>query len=311
MLFLLALPGAAERLELVNADLLKDESIDAAVQGCDFVLHIASPYVLTAVDPQKELVDPAVNGTLSVLKAALKYGETVKKVVLTSSCAAVLEYPESSTRVYDEKDWNTTSSLTQSPYYYSKVAAERAAVDFVEKNKDHQPPCFKLVVANPFVIFGPSLSKKPNTSTDIVKNLMTGVYPAKIDLNWAIVDVRDVALLHILLMEDPNAQGRHIMCNPSKSLNEMTEIIRSKYPNARLPSHDLSGGIGTAFTKVAAHFQKPSAKEYLLHNLGMIPVLNNKKSLTIAGFKGYMPVQATILDTAEDLVESGIVQVNK
>jgi len=160
--FLRALAGAAERLELVAADLNNDDGWDGAVAGCDFVLHVASPYVLTVRDAQRDLVDPAVNGTLRVLRAAAKVG-CVKRVVLTSSVAAISDDFEAwRTHTYGESDWNAKSSLSRNPYFYSKTLAERAAHDFCKT----QSPSFSLVVINPFEVMGPALdaTAEPNTS---------------------------------------------------------------------------------------------------------------------------------------------------
>jgi dihydroflavonol-4-reductase len=113
-----ALPGASDRLRFVVTDLLDASSFPPAVAGCDAIIHTASPFVVNAADPQRDLVDPAVNGTLNVLKAAA--GEPrVRRVVITSSMAAITDEPPK--RALTEEDWNTSSSLTRNPYYYSKV----------------------------------------------------------------------------------------------------------------------------------------------------------------------------------------------
>src|SRR5687767_556970 len=119
MALLEALPGARERLEIVEADLVAEGSFDAACVGVHAVIHTASPYVLDAEDPQRDLVDPAVKGTLNVLRAAKKTA-SVKRVVVTSSMAAITDEPESD-HVLTEADWNEKSSLDRNPYYYSKT----------------------------------------------------------------------------------------------------------------------------------------------------------------------------------------------
>ncbi|MCA9582595.1 MAG: NAD-dependent epimerase/dehydratase family protein, partial [Myxococcales bacterium] len=124
------LPGAAERLELVEANLLDEGSFDLAAQGVDYVMHTASPYTLDVADPERDLVKPAEEGTLNVLRSC-KRSSTVKRVVLTSSMAAVTDEPLSG-KIYTEADWNGTSSLQRNPYFYSKARAERAAWAFVE-----------------------------------------------------------------------------------------------------------------------------------------------------------------------------------
>jgi dihydroflavonol-4-reductase len=149
---LTGLPGAAERLTLVEADLMTPGAFDAAVQGATYVLHTASPYTLDVKDPARDLVDPARRGTENVLEAAARAGG-VRRVVVTSSMAAITDEPGGD-HVLTEADWNVKSSLTRNPYYHSKTVAERAAWTFMDERK----PAFDLVVVNPFVVIGPSLS---------------------------------------------------------------------------------------------------------------------------------------------------------
>src|SRR5580692_5452091 len=118
-----------ERLELVEADLLRPETFPAAVAGCERVLHTASPYALDVKDPQRDLVDPAVQGTRNVL-VACKAAGSVRRVVLTSSMAAVTDEPESD-HLLTESDWNTRSTLERNAYYYSKTLAEKEGWRFV------------------------------------------------------------------------------------------------------------------------------------------------------------------------------------
>lgn len=121
------------------------------------------------------------------MQACVKAG-SVKRVVLTSSVAAVFDEPITG-HVYTEKDWNETSSLKRNPYFYSKTLAERSAWDFVEKEK----PSFELVVVNPGAVIGPSLVPALNTSNQILCDILTGIYPMIMSLSWGFVDVRDVA----------------------------------------------------------------------------------------------------------------------
>ncbi|MGZ3477693.1 MAG: NAD-dependent epimerase/dehydratase family protein, partial [Polyangiales bacterium] len=174
-------------LELVEAELLAEGAFDRAAEGCDAVIHTASPYVLDAKDPQKDLVDPAVHGTRNVLSACKK-SKSVKRVVVTSSMASITDEPESD-HVLTEADWNVKSSLERNPYYYSKTLAEKAGWEFVEKEK----PGFDLVTINPFLVIGPSLGSSINTSNQLFVDLLAGTYPGVMNLTWGFVDVRDVA----------------------------------------------------------------------------------------------------------------------
>lgn len=167
----------------------------AARWQCRSVIHTASPYVIDVEDPQRDLVDPAVNGTLSVLRSAAKAG--VERVVLTSSMAAISDEPRDD-QVFTEADWNEQSSLKRNPYYFSKAEAERAAWAFVEE----EAPSFDLVVINPYMVLGPSLGPSLNTTNQLFRDVLTGVYPGIMSLSWGFVDVRDVARAHVLAMEE-------------------------------------------------------------------------------------------------------------
>lgn len=159
-------------------------------------------------DAQKDLIDPAVKGTISFLESAVKAG--VPKVVVTSSVAAVADRGQS--RTLTEDDWNTTSSVAVMPYYASKAQAERAAWDFA---KEH--PEMKVVTINPFVVVGPSLVKSVNESNALLRTMavagpMDGGFPGIMDLTLTFVDNRDVSRAHILALESPSADGRYSSC---------------------------------------------------------------------------------------------------
>lgn len=141
--FLKQIAGADKRLELVSADLTAPDAFDEAVVGADYVLHIASPYILDYKDAEKELIKPAVDGTLSVLKSVVKKNPSCKRIVLTSSVAAICDAPDHG-KVFTEDDWNTT--YKSGAYYKSKALAERAAWQFAGENNLH------LVTINPFMV---------------------------------------------------------------------------------------------------------------------------------------------------------------
>jgi dihydroflavonol-4-reductase len=137
----------SENLELVKADLTTDGAFDAIIKDVEYVLHIASPFIMEVKDPQKDLVDPAVKGTLAVLNACEKSG-TVKKVVITSSIAAITDSPNPKV-TYTELDWNKDSSLTRNPYYYSKRMAEETAWNFMKEKS----PKFTLATINVGILY--------------------------------------------------------------------------------------------------------------------------------------------------------------
>jgi dihydroflavonol-4-reductase len=302
---LTSLPGAAERLELVAADLLAPGAFDAAVAGCEFVLHTASPYTLDARDPQRDLVDPAVQGTRSVLASCQKAGG-VRRVVLTSSMAAITDEPEND-RVLTEADWNTRSSLTRNPYYYSKTLAERAGWSFLEEQK----PGFDLVVINPFLVIGPSKTKAINPSNQLFVDLLAGTYPGIMNLAWGFVDVRDVALSHVLALETAAASGRYICANPAISMREVVDLLgRSGYGDRALPKIGLDCAMGDYAIKLSSYAQPKGIGSYLRTHVGRVPHVDNGKIQRELGLH-FRPVERSILDAVEDLDRRGHLRAGK
>jgi dihydroflavonol-4-reductase len=292
-----AMSGASERLSLVAADLTASDpfSVHADV---DAILHMASPYIIDVKDPQRDLVDPAVQGTLSMLKAAAAHAR-VKRVVLTSSMAAITDEPD--TKVFTEADWNTQSSLTRNPYYYSKTMAERAAWQFMEREK----PAFDLVVINPFLVIGPSHTASINTSTQILIDLMAGKYPAIMAIDWGFVDVRDVARAHLAALEAPAAEGRYICASGNLSMQEVVDLIRTLgYDGRKLPKWALDGAIGTALMKLASRAQPIGVGSYLRSHLGRVPRYDNAKIKRDLGLTFIAPTDS-IAATLSDLARWG------
>jgi dihydroflavonol-4-reductase len=297
--FLLNLPGAHERLKLEKADLLEEGSYDKVVAGCEYVIHTASPFEMNVEDPQTDLVDPAVNGTESVLGSCMKAG-SVKRVILTSSIAAMTDEPESS-KVYNEKDWNTMSSLDRNPYYYSKTLAERAAWDFIMQKK----PGFDLVVINPFLVLGPSLGPSLSTSCETIRDLMAGVYPAIMDINWGIVDVRDVASAHILAMEKAEASGRYLCSGDALHMREIVELLKtSRCKKHSLPRIDLTGKTGSAIIKGLSMTKPKNIGKYIRTHVGRTLCYDNSKIRRELGIS-FIPAKTSVIETVEDLMKWG------
>ncbi len=216
-------------LEIWEADLLNEGSFDEAARGCDAIMHIASPFTLRFKDPQKELIDPALKGTRNVLGAADSSG-TVKKVVLTSSVAAVhgdaIDMQEQELVEFTEEDWNYSSSVKHQPYSYSKVLAEREAWKISKEQGQ-----WELVVINPSFVIGPSLTALSNSeSLNLMKDMTSGKYAMGVPELWfGFVDVRDVARAHIIALEKDDAEGRHILADRTMKLLDLASIIRTHF----------------------------------------------------------------------------------
>ena len=205
-------PNLDQNLEFHICDLLEDSGWEEAVHGCEYVLHVASPFILEVPNDEDVLIRPAVDGTLRVLKACSR--SNVKKVVLTSSVAAVA-YGHDKSKIYDESDWSNTgedSGIT--PYAKSKTLAEKAAWDFLD-NLDSEKK-FDFTVINPVGVFGPMLTSDIGTSNSLVSKLINGELPACPATHMGYVDVRDVAKAHIFSMLNKSTNDKRIIVSESE-----------------------------------------------------------------------------------------------
>ena len=297
--FLHALPGAKERLELVRADLLAIGSYDHAIEGCEYVVHTASPYKVNVKNPQTDLVDPAVIGTETVLESCLK-SPSVKRLIFTSSIAAITDEPDSS-KVFAEKDWNLMSSLDRQPYQYSKTLAEREAWDIMMRKR----PSFDLVVINPVMVIGPSLGHSLNTTNQIIRDIMSGVYPCIMDLNWGFVDVRDVAKAHVLAMETDAADGRYLCSAEAMHMRELVAMLKAagfdRYP---MPKLDLSGKTGSLLMKALSFTQPKDTGMFIRINVGRTMRFDNSKIKRELGIS-FRPVKESLIETVNDMIKWG------
>jgi dihydroflavonol-4-reductase len=294
------LPGASERLALVEADLLTEGGFDSHVQGMDAVIHTASPYMLHAKNPQKDLVEPAVFGTRNVLASAAK-ASSVKRVVVTSSMAAITDEPESD-HVLTEADWNSQSSLERNPYYFSKTLAERAAWDFQKSDK----PSFDLVVINPFLVIGPSLVPSINTSNQMFVDILAGAYPGVMNLTWGFVDVRDVAKAHIRALEVLEAGGRYITAGETISMRDLVALLEQNGwgKGNKLPKIGMDCAAGDFAVRLSSYLQPKGVGSYLRTHVGRVPRYDTSKVQNELGLS-FTPVRVAVLDTLQDLERWG------
>ena len=295
---LVTLPGATERLTLVSADLGDPHAFDAHVAGVEGVIHTASPYVLTVRDAQRDLVDPAVNGTRALLSAC-DQARGLRRFVLTSSMAAITDEPDG--RVLTEADWNDRSSLRRNPYYFSKTLAERAAWDFMAAKR----PDFDLVAINPFLVIGPSMTRALNPSNQVIADLLKGAFPAVLRLVFGFVDVRDVALAHRLALERPAAHGRYVCAAETRSMAEVVALLRrSGCADSKLPKLRLDNALGNVVAKLSSLTQPSGVGSYIRTHVGRTVRFDNsaiRRDLGIA----FRDVDASILATATDVKRWG------
>jgi dihydroflavonol-4-reductase len=210
-------------VELVEADLMRPESLDKAMAGIEGLFQVAAVYATVASDPRKEIIDPSVVGGLNALKAAHRAG--IQKVVFTSSVAAVGSVPLGAPP-RDESFWNERGI---DPYTRAKTLAEKQAWEFAEKND------LKLVTILPSAIIGPGFYRH-TPSTLLFELLLRRKVPFVLPMSLGLVDARDCARAHILAFENPRAQGRYIVSSWFLSISEIFQTIQRIDPNIRIPS---------------------------------------------------------------------------
>ena len=291
-------PKAGE-LSFFAAELLKDEGWREAATGCDYVLHIASPFPPSIPAHEDELIIPAREGALRVLRASRDAG--VKRVVLTSSFAAVGYGQKARETPFNESDWTDPQGADVTPYVKSKTLAERAAWDFIKKEGGG----LELAVVNPVGVFGPALGPDYSTSIMIVQRLMDGAVPGCPRLYFGVVDVRDVADLHIRAMTHPAAKGERFLAVAGNFLSfvDIARMLKDRMGAAarRVPARQVPDWL----VRLAA-LRDPAVKQVL-------PELGRKKNATSEKARrvlGWTPRSAeeAITATAESLVRLGLLK---
>lgn len=222
--------ATASDLKFFQGDLTSDAGWDEAVAGCTYVVHVASPFPLEHVKDANELVRPARDGVLRVLKAATK--ARVKRVVQTSSVVAITTpWPEAQLgHVFSEADWTNPERPDISAYTVSKTLAERAAWDYVGKT----PGAPELATVNPAFVLGPAPDADLSTSLEVIKLIGKGAYPLAPKIAFPVSDVRDVAVTHVLAMTVPAAAGqRFITANGFVRLIELGGLVAKALPDLK------------------------------------------------------------------------------
>jgi nucleoside-diphosphate-sugar epimerase len=290
-------PG--DGLSFVAADLMSDAGWPAAVSGCEYVLHIASPFPSNVPKHEDELIVPARDGALRVLRASRDAG--VKRVVLTSSFAAIgYGHPERND-VFTEEDWTDPSGADVMPYTKSKALAERAAWDFIAR----EGAGLELAVVNPVAVFGPVLGADYATSILLVQKMMDGALPGVPRICLGVVDVRDVADLHLRAMTDAAAKGERFLAvagdfmwlvEIAKALKERLGDKAKRVPTRQLPDWLVR----------LARFKDPAVKQ-IIPELGKWKNATSEKARAVLGWSPRSR-EESVSATAESLVRLGLVK---
>lgn len=295
--------NSSGKLEFFEADLLKEGIFDDAVKDCELVIHTASPFVVNNIkDAQKELVDPALEGTKNVLNSVNK-SENVKRVVLTSSVVSIhgdaKDIEKTKNNIFTEEDWNTTSSLTHQPYSLSKTLAEKEAWEICKKQRK-----WDLVTINPGFVFGPSLSNRvDSTSVDFMLNMINGTRKTGVpELYFGIVDVRDVAKAHINAGFIDEAKGRNILVADTIKMLEIANLLRDNYGKKySLPKSTLPKALVYLF----GPFNGYSWKNTTL-NVGIPIKFDNSKSINELKID-YKELKVTLNEHIAQIIEKGLI----
>lgn len=269
-----------ENLSFLEADLNSDEGWNEAATGCGYVLHVASPFPALEQFDEEDLIETAREGALRVLRAARR--AKTKRVVLTSSFAAIGYSADPGEHVFSESDW-TNPNMKLPAYIRSKTIAELAAWEYIEKHND----AIELAVINPVGVFGPVLGQDLSSSIVLIQQLLAGKGDEMPQVSFGVVDVRDVADIHIRAMLHPGAKGQRFIATAdgSTTFAEINEVLRTdkNLPNGKLP--DLS--------------QVSLQPE-------LIKKISNLKAKSVLSWNP-RPKEETIIDTAESLFKFNLV----
>jgi dihydroflavonol-4-reductase len=284
---------AGKQLTFFAADLASDNNWKQAVAGCTYILHVASPTPLKNYTHEDDMIIPAREGVLRVLRAARDAG--VKRVVLTSAFGAVGFGHPQQTAPFRETDWTELNDKTPA-YQKSKTLAERAAWDFIAS----EGRGLELAAINPVAVLGPVLGPDYSHSIHIIKRLMQDKAPGSPKINTSFVDVRDVADLHLRAMTDPTAKGERFLATAGESiwLVAIAEILKRRMGSAA--AHIKARELPNWLLHVIALFGDPVVKE-VLPMLGKLMNTTNEKAVRLLGWKPRSTEEA-IVATAESMV---------
>ena len=271
---------------------------NSAIKVC---FHVASPYTLDVEDAQRDLVDPAVKGTLNVLKSCHK--NKIRRVVLTSSVAAITDAPKAG-YTFTEKDFNELSTLARNPYFFSKICAELAAWDFV-KDK----PEMKLVSINPSGVIGPSLNKDLNATPKFLLEFLSGKFPFLFEAYIPMVHIDDVVEAHIKGGSLPESKfqgtGPHrFLCTqvPAPSYERILQILKEKYPKGTFPS---SYQVPSWIPYALSYFYGAGTGSFLRTNISKGEMLLSNDVIKKEFRMEFQSVEKAICDTVDDFIKWG------
>jgi dihydroflavonol-4-reductase len=288
----------ARKLSFVELDLESDSGWDAAIKDVDVLVHSASPFPIASPKDENDLVRPAVEGTLRAMKAAHTAG--VKRVVLTSSVAAIYgtDLPAGKTE-FDETVWSDPNHIIgRVAYTKSKTLAEKAAWDYIAANA----PEIELTTVNPVLVAGAPLDAHFGASVSVVERVLNGVDPLLPDISFSIVDVQDVAAMHVKAINMDAAKGqRFIAAAGMRTFLQIAKALKAEYPGRK-----ISTTMAPSFViRFLALFD--GEVKAVLPSLGKHIGVNSSKARATLGID-FIPVETTLAETAHYLIDNGFVK---
>lgn len=282
-----------DTIEYAHLDLSADDGWSVALDGIDVLVHTASPFPAEQPKDPQELIRPAVDGTLRALRAAHAAG--VHRVILTSSCAAIYKdasKPKAAQATAEH--WTDADGADTTAYEASKTLAERAAWDFVE-----QHPGMQLTTVCPGGVFGPAMDTNYGTSLEIIEQILNRAFPMYPDINLPIVDVRDVARIHVAAIDQPDSIGRRLVANAGAlTMVEVATLFSKAYPGRKIATRQAPN----LLVRIGARFNP--VMKIAAANLGRKGDVDGTPTEELLGFT-YIPSKDAILASADFLTTHG------
>lgn len=286
------------RIEICQVNLLHSDGWDKALEGCDGIMHVASPFILEIPKHEDDLIKPAVLGVKNVVEAALRQG--VRRIVQTSSIAAIMYGHDRNKTHFNEEDWTKLEGPSISSYTKSKTLAEQEFWAIGNQN-----PFLQLTSINPGFILGPLLNKDPGTSVQVLLKMMKGEYPGVPRLGFATVDVRDVAVLHWNALEQNISIGKRYPAVSStiwfRELAQMILDIRPEF-SSKVKARQLPDW----FVRIFALFDKPT--RMILPELGFCAHISGALAAKDLGFKPRAVVES-VQASVQSVIEKGLIKI--
>lgn len=285
-----------KNLRFIVLDLGKDEGWEAATQGVDILMHTASPFPMVQPKNEDDLIRPAVDGAIRALKAAHNAG--IRRLVMTSSAAAVMEgeLPAGKT-THDEDDWSDLTGTHISPYAKSKTMAERAAWDYVK----NEAPGLELTVINPVLVIGPPLDKHFGTSVEIIQRLLRAKDPMLPNFGMPIVDVRDIAEMHLRALKIPASIGkRFIGVHSFMWFRDIALALKDRFQDRKIVTRKAPDFV----VRLLAIFDK--SVRQIVPSLGKTTLISGQRAKDVLEMD-FTPARQSIEETASFLIENDLV----